>query len=79
MDFESEYKILFKWYKERLDKTKKLSYKSKGRDGSERNIAENKVDNEYRRKLRELKIKYAKEMPVQDQIPQSNFRYASGK
>ena len=79
MNFESEYQILLKWYKGRLEKTKKLPYKSKGRDGSERNVAENKIDNEYRRRLRELNKKYAGEIPVQEQIPQSNFRYASGK
>ena len=46
--FESEYQKLFKWYKEQLEETKKLPYQVKGHDGSERNIAEKKIDYEYR-------------------------------
>ena len=61
MDFENEYKKLCKWYKEQLEETKKLPYKIKGRDGSERNIAENKIDYEYRQKFKELKKKYGVE------------------
>ena len=62
MDFESEYKKLLKWYKEQLEETKKLSYQVKGHDGSERNIAENKIDWEYRQKYNALKEKYSIEV-----------------
>ena len=84
MNFEQEYQILLKWYKERLEETKKIPYKLNGRDGSERNIAENKIDNEYRRKVRVLKKKYSittqnDAVREQSSIRDTSSTYASGK
>ena len=56
--FDEEHLELLKWRFERLDESSKLSYESKGLDGSPRGKQERKDAAEYRRRLRELEAKY---------------------
>ena len=56
--FDEEHMELLKWRFARLDESSKLSYESKGLDGSPRGMQERKDAAEYRRRLRELEAKY---------------------
>ena len=56
--FDEEHMDLLKWRFARLDESSKLSYESKGLDGSPRGIQERKDAAEYRRRLRELEAKH---------------------
>ena len=57
-DFNSEYKELHEWYKEKLSSVEHLPEDGTGQDGGQRGNAEKKVDIEYRSKLQLLKDKY---------------------
>jgi len=56
--FKNEHSELINWYRARLAAASELSDISDGHDGSERCIAERKVDNEYKVKVHVLKQKY---------------------
>jgi len=56
--FKNEHSELIDGYRARLAEASELSDVSDGHDGSERCIAERKIDNEYKIKAHALKQKY---------------------